>query len=477
MKRIGFIIFALMVFATKVMSQTPGYDIKVKINGVEPDKYIHLAHYYGYNSYIKVDSAKSVDGFFHFKGKENLKGGIYLIVLNAAKYYDFLVTGNENKMEVEADTTDFVKSVKFIGSKENDILFGYRKYLASKSEEAMVIQKELQSQKDPVVLELNKSKMNKLQEEVTAYMNNVTKVNEKSFAAKIIKANIEPELPKEAPMLANGKRDSTFLFNLYKKKFFDNIDFSDDRMLRTPFLQSKVEKYFKDLVYQITDSIIVDSDKIIKLSKKNKEVYRYVLWMLTNKYENTDIVGLDGVFVHLAETYYLKEADWLDSTQRAKFKERVSIVKPLMTGKLMPPLLLSDTLGLEYNVMNGKAKYTILYFYSPDCGHCKDHAPELVKFVDQNKSKGIEVLNIAVDYDLEKIKKFASTYKTQNMRNLWDAKNRYYFRNYYDVYSTPTAYILDSQKRIIGKRIPIEEFSKFIEFHERKEEALKKKIN
>ena len=242
-------------------------------------------------------------------------------------------------------------------------------------------------------------------------------------------------------------------------------------------MQSKVEKYFKDLVYQITDSIIVDSDKIIALSKKNKDVYRYVLWMLTNKYENTDIVGLDGVFVHLAETYYLKDADWLDSTQRAKFKERVSIVKPLMTGKLMPPLLLSDTLSLEYNVMNGKSKYTILYFYSPDCGHCKDHAPELVKFVDQNKSKGIEVLNIAVDYDLEKIKKFASTYKTQNMRNLWDARNRYYFRNYYDVYSTPTAFILDSQKRIIGKRIPIEEFSKFIEFHERKEEALKKKIN
>ena len=28
-------------------------------------------------------------------GKENLKGGIYLIVLNPAKYYYFLVTGNE----------------------------------------------------------------------------------------------------------------------------------------------------------------------------------------------------------------------------------------------------------------------------------------------------------------------------------------------------------------------------------------------
>jgi hypothetical protein len=35
------------------------------------------------------------------------------------------------------------------------------------------------------------------------------------------------------------------------------------------------------------------------------------------------------------------------------------------------------------------------------------------------------------------------------------------------VYATPTSFILDSEKRIIGKRIPIEEFDRFIEFHER----------
>jgi hypothetical protein len=35
-----------------------------------------------------------------------------------------------------------------------------------------------------------------------------------------------------------------------------------------------------------------------------------------HKYETTEIVGLDAVFIHLAENYYLKDADWLDSTQR-----------------------------------------------------------------------------------------------------------------------------------------------------------------
>ena len=71
MKKNVLIIFVLLLFVTKVISQTAGYDIKVKINGVEPNKYIHLAHYYGYNSYIKVDSAKSVDGIFHFLSLKN----------------------------------------------------------------------------------------------------------------------------------------------------------------------------------------------------------------------------------------------------------------------------------------------------------------------------------------------------------------------------------------------------------------------
>ena len=475
MKKFGLIVFVFFTFITSSFAQEKlGYHISVKMNGVEPDKFVHLAHYYGYNQYLKVDSAKVENGVLHFKGVEPLKGGIYLIVLSPAKYYDIIVSGTEANFTVEADTADFIKSVKFTGTKENEILFGYRKFLADKSETAMSIQKAMQTQQDPASVELNKTKMKNLQEEVSSYMKNAVTLNENTFAGKIIKANMEPELPKEAPILPNGKRDSTYLFNLYKKKFFENIDFSDERMLRTPFIQSKVEKYFKDLVYQVTDSINVDADRVLKLSKKNKEVYRYVLWMVTNKYENIDIVGLDGVFVHLAEDYYLKDADWLDSTQKAKFQERVNVLKPIMTGKIMPTLILSDTLGVEQNLANIKAKYTIVYFYSPDCGHCKDHAPELVKYYDENKSKGIEVLNVAVDYELDKIKKFVNTYKTGKMRNLWDSKGRYVFRNKFDIYSTPTSYILDSEKRILGKRIPIEEFNKFIEFHEKKSMTQKK---
>ncbi len=461
------LLLAILFFTKVGFSQNNAYDIKVKLANGPTEKYIHLAHFFGYNQYIKVDSAKLENGYYHFKGEEPLKGGVYLIVLSPAKYYDFAFSGDEKAFTIEADTADFVGTVKVTGSKENELLFGYRRYLKEKSDEAAAISKMAALQDDPTAKEMNRTKMLNLQKEVMQYMKDFVANNKGTFAAKIIQANFEPEVPKEVPLKADGTKDSTFAFRYYKGHYWDNIDFSDDRLLRSPFIQTKLEKYFKDLVYQVQDSVNHDADLVISLSKANPDVYRYVLWWVTNKYENSEIVGLDGVFVHLAEDYYLKDADWLDSTQRAKFQERVSILKPLRSGEVFPSLIVADTLGRETSIMMSKGKYTIVYFYSPDCGHCKDAAPKLVEFYEKNKDKGIEVYNIAVDYEVDKIKNFIKKYDTGAMKNLWDSKGRYYFKNNFDVYSTPTSYILNSEKRIIGKRIPIEEFNRFIEFYEK----------
>lgn len=461
------LLIALLISLTSAHAQV-GHSIKVRIKGVAEGKTCHLAHFFGYNQYIKVDSAVVTNGQLNFEGKDPLKGGIYLIVLSPSKYYDFAVNGTEQNMEIEGDTTDFVGTVKFKNSKENEILFSYRKFLSDKSKEAEALSTAAAIKADPASQEINRKKIEAIQKEVDTYMKNLVANNKGSFAAKVIQANMEPELPKELPKKANGRPDSTYLFNYYKNHYFDNIDFTDDRFLRSPFIQSKMERFFKDLVYQIKDSVIRDADRLLVKTKPNKEVYRYALWWVTNKYENNEIVGLDGVFVHLAENYYLKDADWLDSTQRAKFKERVDILKPLQTGLVFPPLIVTDMQGKEHNIMETKTKFTIVYFYDPDCGHCKESAPKLVEFYEKNKAK-VSIFNISIAYDTKKITEFINTYKTSPLLNLWDSKGRYYFRNNFDVYSTPTTYVLDQNHKIIAKRIPADKFEDFLNFYEKQQ--------
>jgi hypothetical protein len=51
--------------------------------------------------------------------------------------------------------------------------------------------------------------------------------------------------------------------------------------------------------------------------------------------------------------------------------------------------------------------------------------------------------------------------------NVWDKYNFTNFRNLYDIYSTPTIYILDKNKKIIAKRIGVDQIEKFIQFNKK----------
>ena len=65
------------------------------------------------------------------------------------------------------------------------------------------------------------------------------------------------------------------------------------------------------------------------------------------------------------------------------------------------------------------------------------------------------------------MKKFIKEYDTSRLINVYDPDKKYDFFTKYDVYSTPTVYILDEKKRIIGRRIPIEEVLNFIAHYEK----------
>ncbi|MCK5206730.1 MAG: TlpA family protein disulfide reductase, partial [Cyclobacteriaceae bacterium] len=145
-----------------------------------------------------------------------------------------------------------------------------------------------------------------------------------------------------------------------------------------------------------------------------------------------------------------------------KISDRVSRIKPNLIGKQAPKMVLLDTLLKPASLYSLKSDFTLLYFYDPDCGHCKKKIPVLKDLYHaQLKEKGVKVVAVNIKKDVDKWKKFIRD-KDLDWINLADPNVRSNFRYEYNIETTPQMYILDVQKKIIAKKLDVEQVADFI---------------
>ncbi len=462
-------IFVFIFISTLSATASGGYEIKVRIKGLS-DTICYLGNHYGDKQYVRDTVRVDKDGWALFKGKDSLPGGIYLIVLPSKTYFEIIV--NEQKFTIETDTLDFVKHMKITGSLENKLFNEHQLFIIDKTSRSQVLKSQLDQAKDnPERADSLRKEINNMDKEVKEYRMKIIKDYPNTFMAQIIRAMSEPEIP-EAPRDAKGNIiDSTFQFRYYKAHYFDNVDFSDDRLLRTPIFQNKIKTYTQQLTVPLPDSIIQAVDTVIIKARANKEVFKYCVATFANFYETSKIMGYDKIFVHIAEKYYLtKEAYWADSALQAKILERVEKIKPNILGEKAYNMIMPDTGLVKHSLYDVKATYTILVFWDPTCSHCKVEIPKLAQYYDSAKAVGmsIEVFAVGIESDIDLWKNYIKEHKLKWL-NVSDLYNNTNFRNFYDIYSTPVIYLLDAEKRILAKRLDTEKVRDFIE-HISKEE-------
>ncbi|AUD07081.1 DUF5106 domain-containing protein [Spirosoma pollinicola] len=456
-------------------SASEGYKITGHIKGVKDTTCI-LAHYFGSTQYIPKDTARvDANGNMTFEGKKSLPEGLYMVVAPIKyPYIQFLMTNNQ-QFSFETDTANVISAMKINGSKENELFYTYQQQLGKFNEQAQAINAEKKRHNDTASIALVNKRMADLQQKAIEYRTQFSKENPTSFAVKLFKAGADPEIP-PTPKAANGRPDSSWTFTYYKKHYWDDFDFSDERFIRTQLLQAKIVRYITELTVQIPDSLIKEADFLVNkaLAGKNKEIKYYTIYYITSQYEQPKVVGTDGLFVHMFEKYYQTGVMTVsDSSTLKKIGERVASMKPNLAGKILVSPLISDTLQRPINFSAIQADYTVVYFYSPTCGHCRESAPMLQKFVDTYKGKGIEVVAIAIDQSPKEWKSFIKEFKLGKAINGYDFTHKTDYYHTYDVFTTPTVNVLDKHKRILAHRLPAAQIEDFIQFQQRQQVAKK----
>jgi hypothetical protein len=82
--------------------------------------------------------------------------------------------------------------------------------------------------------------------------------------------------------------------------------------MRTPFFESRIDKYYEQLVYPSPDSVIKEIDHMLGYASVNEEMQKFLLLKFVNRYLNQKYMWEDAVFVHLFEKYFAqKNYSWL----------------------------------------------------------------------------------------------------------------------------------------------------------------------
>jgi thiol-disulfide isomerase/thioredoxin len=374
------LIFLAFLIAACNPVYTAGYNIAVRVDGLQ-DTTLLLAYHFGNRKYIKDTIRVDSRGSGVFRGDEALPGGIYLVVLPEMKYFELLIDKNQD-FTVETTADEPVMNMKVTGSEENSRFVEYHVFMNRKQAVSSGLQERIKLNRDnPDSLQYLQSLGSSIDREVQEYWKSVIDNNPGTLIASLVSAMQIPQVPEFEIPPGSGNPDSLRWVRGYeynKNHFFDNVDLSDERLLRTPVLHNKLDQFFNRMLIQSPDSIIPQAFRIIELSRANDKVFQYVLVYLLNQYERSPIMGLDEVFVELAEKYYLRgEAYWANEETLNKLRERVERLKPNLIGRTAAEIKMDTPAGNTVSLHNTSAEYLILYFYEPGCGHCKVVTPRL----------------------------------------------------------------------------------------------------
>ena len=460
MKNIFSILFFAALFFNGLGAQS-GYELTFDIEGYEQDT-LMLAYYYGDKQYLKDTAVVNDQGTFVFSDQEPLEGGTYLVVMKPENdFFQVLVNDTEQRFRMETKRQDPTGNMKIHGSEDNKLFYEYVNFLSGQRKKLDAYNKEKESAGESGATAVE-AKIDKLNQEVSAFQKKLVADHPESLTAAIVKANFAVDIPE---FTGTPEEVNLAKWRYMQAHYFDNLDLGDPRLLRTSFLFQRIDYFVNKLQVQHPDSLSKAIDEVLTRAKPSEETFKYYLIHFLNTFAKSKIVGMDAVYVHLVENYYATgQADWTDPDQLEKILENAKTLKPLLIGKKAPNIRMQDRANKPVALHDVDADYTVLYFWRYDCGHCKESTPVIKEFYEKFKDKGVKIMAICSKYTDEV--PACWDYIDENEIGDWlhtvDPYNRSKYGAIYNIKTTPQIYVLDRDKVIQFKQVGAEQLEEIL---------------
>jgi thiol-disulfide isomerase/thioredoxin len=458
--------FAFILLAVSALCQSKtGYQIGITISDLS-DSTVYLGYHFGNKQYVRDTLKLDSRGRGTFSGRDSLPQGIYLVVLPGKKYFEILITDNQ-KFSVSCLFSDYFNTLKFNGSPENTYFVDYEKKWSVMQKRTSDIEQRIQKNKsnnDSIRVLVQEQKQH--EQDMKVYLAGVVKDNGDNLLSMLVKSMIPIDVPDfQAPPGCHNPDSVKWImkYNYNKDHFFDNIDFTDVRLLRTPILQARLDAFFNNVVIQSADSINKEIDKLIPKCQGTYKMYQFVSVYLFNHFRESEIMGHDAVLVKIADEIYLSgRADWVSREFLEDLRKQIDLLRHNLIGMKAENLVMDSYNNVFVSLYDIDKPFIILYFWEPNCGHCKEATPKLKNYYDKARADGVEVFAVCTTADKTAWSKYIAEHNLDWI-NGWDPQRLSHFDYFYNVQSTPTIYILDKNKKIIAKRLSVDDIPLFLD--------------
>lgn len=439
-----------LIFAISITTTWSQSTIDLQCENSANDS-VYLAYYFGSSQYIKDTLVLDANGHIKWDAGEKLPGGAYMIVFpnQSNQYFEFLWDGKPIKLTVTE--TDVHPELIISGNKNAEKYREYSSRLQEYTREKERIEKEK--------AESMADQLNALNEEAYGYILDQIESNKNNLFGKFIKFNQDISIPEDISEEGNAR------FYYYRDHFFDHTPFNDPWLIYTPGYVSKIETYLEKLTAKHQDSIIESIDFILSQINEGTENYKYTVVTLFNKYASSKAMYAGNIYTHMAEKYYLSgKAFWADEKQLSQIRDRYNSLRYNDLGDVIQNITVESISGEQVPLHEQcNNNYTILFFWSEDVvGRSKKVASDLVSY---SKEMSDKVGIVGVQTNIDAFVRIGLATAVGAIESSWSNFQILHDNDKikFDVNDGVVLYLLDKDKRILAKRISVDQIKQYIE--------------
>jgi peroxiredoxin len=398
---------------------------------------------------LSEDASASVNeqGNFRLEIKDTLQQGLYKIGLDQTNAASIVLSG-EKDVSIKADYGQLkADRITVTNSRENEAyraLLNEWGRLANKMA-GLSIEKSQVSVVDPFFTRKTKAieeKVRLIMQEHNVHLLTIKETYPDTFMAEVlINLSLVPQLTDHPDLKDKYDNERAFIHDY----FFEFIDFDDERIIYTPFLEKKYFTYMDKYSHHTAEGIKDSVDLLLAKTEANSAVREFTLEYLIDTFNKK---GLSDMSDYVVDNY----EDGCGKPLSAKTVEKIEELKRLRVGHIAPEIVSKGTNGktVALSALIGK-DVLMVYFWASWCEGCEAENPNIVRLYNKFKDKGFDIYAISLDKDktewLKAIKKHRFTWTNVSDLREWESEAV----RTYNVNRTPTIYLLDKEGRIMAK--------------------------